>query len=144
MLVEGPLQRMELPVAGHGLDGRHLPPVRLDREQRARLHGPPVEEHGAGSAGRGVASDVRPGEAQRLSQVVDEQLSRLHVVLVTRAIDGDGDLSHRPSFQHVPVRERRQCMSAAQPGARAPPDRRSNTHRRCGMVMSGGPTEEER
>ena len=46
-------------VLGEALDGRHLVPVGLDGEQRARLDRLAVEQHRAGAARRRVAADVR-------------------------------------------------------------------------------------
>ena len=48
-------------------DGGHLPAVGLDREERARLHGDPVEQDGAGAAVGGVTADVRARQAQLLA-----------------------------------------------------------------------------
>ena len=58
---------------------------------RAGLHRHAVEEHGAGAAARRVAADVRPGQAERLAQEVDEEEPGLDVGRALLAVDGHLD-----------------------------------------------------
>src|SRR6267142_567386 len=94
------LDGVELAVLLQALHGADLRAVRLDREHRARLHRLDVEQHGAGAAVRGVAADVRPGQAQVLAQEVDEQQPGLDPELVRGAVHRHPDLvcghGHRP------------------------------------------------
>ena len=48
-------------------------PVGLHREHGAALHGPAVEEHGAGAALAGVAADVGAREVELVAQHVNQQ-----------------------------------------------------------------------
>jgi len=92
MLDERGLEGVEMLRIGreilHGPDPR---PVRLDGEQRARLHGAPVEVDGAGAALRGVAADLRARQVEVVADDVDEQPPRLDVELDRAAIDGEPD-----------------------------------------------------
>ena len=73
MLVpEGLLQRIEIAILRQALDRKHLAPLRLHREHRAALHRHAVEHHGARSADRSLATDVRAGQSGHLAQVVDQ------------------------------------------------------------------------
>ncbi|MEA2591755.1 MAG: hypothetical protein QOD62_1586 [Actinomycetota bacterium] len=69
------------------LHGGDLAAGRLDGKQAAGLHRHPVEEDGAGAAGRGVAADLGAGEAQEVAQVVDEEQPRLNVRFYRLAVD---------------------------------------------------------
>src|SRR3954466_1190040 len=73
VLLEGRLHRVQRAVCRQALDGGELRALRLHGEQVATLHRLAIEEHGAGAALRGVASDVRSREAQVLSQEVDKE-----------------------------------------------------------------------
>jgi hypothetical protein len=84
--------------SGQTFDRGHLAAVGLRGEQRAGLHRRAVEEHGAGAAVRGVATDVGAGEAQVLTEVVDEQRARLDLVLRGRTVDGHPYRERRTGF----------------------------------------------
>ncbi len=101
MRVEALLQRMERAVLGQPLDRRDLVPVRLDAEQRARLHRFAVEQHGAGTARRGVAADDRSGQVESLTQDVDEQLPRVELELVRDSLTVSDTCLTAASF-HAP------------------------------------------
>ena len=119
LLVERLLHRVQLPVLGEPLDRRHLAPVRLDGEHRARLDRLAVEQDRAGAARRRVAADVRPGQAEALAQDVDEELPRLDLELVPRAVDRDRDLSHDfpPSRLNSPMNCRQIAPSPSRQAA---------------------------
>src|SRR3989454_2217531 len=68
-----PLYRVELSVLRKALDGDHFRAVSLNGEHRARLCGAAIDEDGACAALTGVAADVRAGEAEGFSQVLNEQ-----------------------------------------------------------------------
>src|SRR5215813_6553446 len=93
------LERVELTVLLEALHGRDLFAPRLDREHCARLHGPAVEEHGAGATVRRIAADVSAGESEDVTDQVNEQEARLDVGLALLAVDGDLDL-HRAHPSH--------------------------------------------
>ena len=80
---------MELAVLLEPLDGHDRPAVRLDGEDRARLHRPAVEEHRAGAAVGRVAPDVGPGEAEHLPDQVDQEQPGLDVGVAPLAVDRD-------------------------------------------------------
>ena len=98
MVVERLLNRVELAVSRKPLDRRDLRPVRLDPEQRARLHRLAVHEHGARAARGGVAAHVRPGEPELLAEHVDQKFTRLDLELMAYAVGDQRDSSHRLSF----------------------------------------------
>src|SRR5215471_5411108 len=91
LLPEALLDRVQLAVLGHALDGLHLDAVALHGEERARLHRLAVDVNGAGAALARVAADVGAGEARQLADVVHEQQARLDLVAVLRAVDGHRD-----------------------------------------------------
>src|SRR6185436_7777285 len=66
LLPESLLDRVELTVLRHSLDGRDLGPIGLDGEEGARLHRLAVQVNGARPALAGVAPDMGPGEAGEL------------------------------------------------------------------------------
>src|SRR5215217_474026 len=66
--------------------------VGLDGEQHAALQQRPVDDHRAGAAVTRVAADVAAGEVEVVAEEVDQQLARLDLALVGRAVDGDRDL----------------------------------------------------
>ena len=68
--------------------------VGLDREDRAGLRAPAVDEDGAGAALAGVAPDVRAGQTQLFAKEVDEKHARFDVALANLAVDGHRDLGH--------------------------------------------------
>jgi hypothetical protein len=92
------LQWMELAVLLEPLDRHELLALGLDGEHRAGLHGPVVQENGAGAAMGRVAADVRAGQAQHVAQQVDQQEARLHVGLVLFAVDRERHPHVRLSF----------------------------------------------
>ena len=93
------LHRVERAVVGEPLDGRHRVPVRLHREDGARLHRAPVEQHGARAARRRVASHVGPVQPEDVAHEVHEERARRDDVLDRRAVHGElaPRLRRRPS-----------------------------------------------
>src|SRR5438093_4305625 len=85
------LDRMQLAVLGHALDGLHLRARALDGQERTGLLRLPVDVHGAGAALAGVAAHMGAGEPRQLPDVVDEEEAGLDVVGVLHAVDGHGD-----------------------------------------------------
>src|SRR5262249_14192829 len=94
VLPEGLLHRVQLAVLGHALDGGDGGAVRLDGQHRAGLHRAAVEVDRAGPALARVAPDLRPGEAEPVTQVVDEQGAWLDLRLPLDAVDGHRDPCH--------------------------------------------------
>ena len=91
VIVERLLHRVQLPVRGEALDRRDLGAVGLDAEDGARLHRLAVEQHRAGAARGRVAADGRAREREPLTQDVNQQITRLDLELVLRAVDGQGN-----------------------------------------------------
>src|SRR5438093_7645037 len=85
------LDRMQLAVLGHALDGFHLRALALDGQERTGLHRQAVDVHGAGAALAGVAAHMGAGEPRELPDVVDEQEARLDVMGILQAVDGHGN-----------------------------------------------------
>jgi hypothetical protein len=63
-IAERLLYGMKLTIDPQSFDCQHLSAIRLEGEQRARLHGSSVEHHSTRAAIAGVAPDVRTGEIQ--------------------------------------------------------------------------------
>ena len=91
MVAERLLQRRELAVFREPLDRLDRRPVGLDGEQHAALHERAVDDHRAGAAVAGVAADVAAGQVEVVANEMDEQLPRLDLALVGRAVDRDRD-----------------------------------------------------
>jgi hypothetical protein len=74
--------------------------VRLYCEEAARLYGRSIERNRAGAAKRGLATDMRAGESELVSQKVDEQEARLDFSRVAGSIhsEGNGALHSMPSL----------------------------------------------
>src|SRR5262249_18073641 len=95
MLVECLLQRRQLAVLGQPFDGLDARAVRLDGEEHAALQEHTVDDHRARAAVARVAADVAARQVEVVAQEVDEELARLDVALVGRAVDGDRDVHQR-------------------------------------------------
>ena len=125
VLLKSLLHGMHPPVCvGQSLDRRHIGSLGLCRQDRAGLHGFPVQQYGAGPARRGVASDIRTGQAGLIAEIVDEQRTRLDLVGLDRPVDIDGDphvSSFRPwhlEWRAIPASVSWACRHARLPGAR--------------------------
>src|SRR5690349_5703364 len=80
------LYRMEIAVRRHAFDGCNVRPIRLDSEHCARLSRLAIQNYRAGAADRGLATDVGAGESRHISDVVDQQQTRLNVILTRDSI----------------------------------------------------------
>ena len=78
-------------------DRGHRSPVRLNRQDRAGLHGLPVQQDRAGAANAGLAADVCAGQTQRLSKVVHKKQPRLDSVFVSYPVHLDAHLEFHDS-----------------------------------------------
>src|SRR5215468_51461 len=105
------LEGMELAVLLEPLHRHDLPAVGLHSEYRAGLHGPAVEENGAGAAVAGIAADVRTCEPKDLPDQVHEEETRLDVRLELLAVDGHLDLP----APHLPWPARSRALRMARP-----------------------------
>jgi hypothetical protein len=86
-------QRMRhLTGLAQALEGVNGCAVRLDGQDRARLHRAAVQVHRARAALGGVASDMHTSDAKVLSQDVDEPRSGLDLGLLLLTVHGEGDL----------------------------------------------------
>src|SRR5215213_5353533 len=72
-LPEPLLHGVKLAVAREPLDGGDACPVRLDGKDRAGLDRLAVDQNGAGSADRRFAADMRSGQVECVSEIVDQQ-----------------------------------------------------------------------
>jgi hypothetical protein len=84
LLGERLLDRMQLAAGLQSLDRAHLAAVGLHREHGAGLHRLPVEQHGADTAVRRIATDVRAREPQFLADEVHQQQARVDFGLLRR------------------------------------------------------------
>src|SRR5262249_32453976 len=106
------LERVELTVLLEALHRHDLLAPRLHGEHRARLHGPAVEENGAGATVSRIAADVSAGESEDVTDKVNEQEARLAVGLAFLAVDGDLDLHRAPPSHRARVARSRARWSA--------------------------------
>jgi len=101
VVAERLLEHGELVSVREAFDGLDRRAVGLDGEHHAALDERSVDDDGAGAAVSGVAADVAAREVDVVAEEMDEQLARLHVPLVLRAVDRDGDVlrgRHRCRF----------------------------------------------
>jgi hypothetical protein len=92
MLAERRLQRMlGITRLAQALDRVDRCSVRLNGQDRARLHGAAVEVYSARAALGRVATDMRARDAEVIPQEVHEQLPGLDLSLPPLAVDGNGD-----------------------------------------------------
>jgi hypothetical protein len=92
MLAECGLQRMlGITWLAQALDRVDRCSVRLNGQDRARLHGAAAEVHSARAALGRVATDMRTSDAEVIAQKVHEQLPRLNLSLPPLTVDSNGD-----------------------------------------------------
>src|SRR5262249_53573719 len=91
---EAILDRVELAVLREAFDGRDVRTIGLHRENSAGLDRLAVNLDGAGTALRRVAPNVRAGETEHVANVMNQEETRLDVVLVLLTVDCDTDLTH--------------------------------------------------
>jgi hypothetical protein len=77
------LERVELTAFGQALDGLNRPTSRLEREERAGVHGPAIDQHHASSALGVVTALFGAGQAELASEDGEERAMRLDVLLVS-------------------------------------------------------------
>ena len=94
VLLDGVLLKscMLLAVQADGASIQTVEGLGSDGEQHAALHERAVDDHRARAAVAGVAPDVAAREVEVVADEVDEQLARLHIALVRRAVDRDVDV----------------------------------------------------
>src|SRR5882757_7690245 len=95
LLLEALLQRVQLTRGGQPFDGADLAPVHLDGQHGAGLDRPPVYQHGARAAVRGVAAHVRAGQPEPAADQVGQQQPRLHLGDLLLAVDRELDPAYR-------------------------------------------------
>jgi hypothetical protein len=91
------LHRVQLAVLRQPLDGEHALAFRFPGEHRAGLHRLAVDMDDAGAALRRIAADMRAGETQALTQVLDQQCTGISVGGDGFAVHRHGDRGHGPS-----------------------------------------------
>src|SRR5258708_18365636 len=104
---ESLLHRVELAAALQALDGAYPTAVGHGREHCAGLHRHVVEPEDACAAVRCVAPPVRAGQAEIISDEVNEEQSRLDDARVLGPVDVHGDLHVRFPASRVPRRASR-------------------------------------
>jgi hypothetical protein len=82
------LERIQLVTVGHTFDSQDSFLVRLKGQKVARAHGSAIDQHGAGTADFGFAGSFRPGEAQTVSQKLEQSFLDRDVARPTLSIDG--------------------------------------------------------
>src|SRR5262249_18997659 len=98
VVAERLLDGVQRPVgSGQAFYGHDVAAIGLYGEHRAGFDAVPVEMNGARAAVAGVAAHHRPALAEPVTEVVHEQKPRLHLVGISRSIDGDSD-AHRPTL----------------------------------------------
>ena len=105
-------QWVERGAAGHRLDRGDRPAIGLDGQHRARLGALAVDVDSAGTAVAGVATDMRAGQSEVVTQEMHQEEARLDVGLVGLAVDGDRDVlcRHRGTLPtRSRARARRPC-----------------------------------
>src|SRR5262249_60465863 len=94
MLVKRGLHGMEVISIGQPLDGGDRGAGRLRRHHGARFDGAAIQMDHAGPALPGIAPHMRPGQAQRLAQELDQEGSVFDLPRHGTPVDLDIDLSH--------------------------------------------------
>src|SRR2546425_3203282 len=89
---EGLLQRMQLSVLCHPLDGAHRVSVTRDAEDQARENGCSIQQHGTCAALAQFAAVLRPSKAQVLAQHFEERLVRRERHFRRLPVDAERDL----------------------------------------------------
>lgn len=102
-LLKGCLHGVPFIAIGHALNGGDSAAVSLNSEHAARLHAFSINQHGAGTAIRGITSDYGPNSAQVIAQEMNEEGPWFNGFLVGGAIDRDGDLVHGAPFAYKAV-----------------------------------------
>jgi hypothetical protein len=93
MLAECRLQRMlGITWLAQALDRVDRRSVRLNGQDRARLHGAAVEMYGARAALGRVATDMRASNAEVIAQKVHKQLPGINLSVPPLAVDSHGDV----------------------------------------------------
>src|ERR1700732_4208081 len=77
VLEEFLLERVQSFRAGQALDGRHRPPLHLERQDDAGVYEPAVEDHVAGAAVAVVTTLLGPGEPEFVAEDLQQALPRL-------------------------------------------------------------------
>src|ERR1700741_4307942 len=80
----------QLSVFRQSFDGRDFTAVLLDGKVQTRLHELVVEQNRAGAAYADDAADVGSGETDVLAEKMGQQETRLDVLFILSAVDGDG------------------------------------------------------
>src|SRR6202020_282964 len=94
IVLERLLHRVQLAVRGEAFDRSDLRAIAARREHRARLDCAAVDVDDAGPALRGVASDMRAGQAQILPQELHEQRPRIDIRRRRAAVHRHRDMNH--------------------------------------------------
>src|SRR5262245_34069859 len=111
VLAKRRLQGMEVSVRGEPFDRLEGTAVGLHREQQAGADGGAVKPDRAGAAHAVLAADVRPREAESVTDEVREQKAGLHIFAVGAAVDGQLDGDHAAARSHARVTARKTSVA---------------------------------
>src|SRR5581483_3208882 len=110
------LHRVKRSPGSQAFDRGDLATLRLYGEDRAGLHGPSIQQHRARPALARVAPDVGPGEPEALSDELNEEEPRLHILRSWLAVHGELNAMERTSLvlnRRHSMRSRRSRVSIA-------------------------------
>jgi len=112
MAREGVLEPFELGSLGQPLDGQHLAPLGVSREEATGRDRSSVYQHGARPAGLHVAGPFRAREPQSIAEEVEQQLLRLDLPRYLAAVDSKLELHAGGMPSSAPARRARRIQAA--------------------------------
>ena len=87
LIDEGLLDGMKCSVLGKTFDGRDLGPFGGGGEDKAGVHAPPIQMHGAGAALSEIAALLGARQLQVLAQEIEQGSARVDLRFIAFAID---------------------------------------------------------
>src|SRR5262249_50292874 len=104
---ESALERARLTAVRESFDGGHAPAVGLQRQERARVHRPPVDQHHAGAALGVVAALFCAREAELVAKRRQQRSRAVYGDRVCDAVDREGEwVRHRRARSYACSRAR--------------------------------------
>jgi hypothetical protein len=85
---------VQLAIGGQTFDCGNLGTINLHGQCGTRFDALAIDKHDARTTLAGIAADMGSGKIEALAQVVNQQCSRLNIVLVGSAIHFYGDRGH--------------------------------------------------
>src|ERR1700760_646187 len=141
LLPETLLDRVQLAGRGQALHGGDVTAVDLDRQHRAGLDRPAVDQHRAGTAVGRVTAAVGAGQPGTPADQVGQQQPGLDLGRLLGAVEPEPDLLQRDDLDVVGVVEHHRhgqaALSVARAAAVVPPRRRlTKTRTRCRLYSA--------